>query len=154
VVGELLNDSPRLASGELAADAPLICDRSVALTIGGLARVDRNLHCTVTSARSCRCVASSRAKNSRAACRASVRTNTRSGSSRRSRDVRACVPRHGRGWVRAHLYECSFRKNLTDGLAVDANHVATAGAGGIEIAVNTPDGPAPVELFSSNYSDI
>ncbi len=67
VVSELLNDDPRLASGELAADAELVRDRSVALIVGRVPRVDCDLHCTVTSRRSARWIASSRAKNSRAA---------------------------------------------------------------------------------------
>jgi hypothetical protein len=81
MVSELLNDHPVLASGELAADAELVGDRGVALIVRGVPRVDRDLHCTVTSGRSCRCAASSRANSSRAACRASVRTSARSGSS-------------------------------------------------------------------------
>ena len=54
MVGELLDDRPALASGELAADAELVRDRGVALIVRGIPRVDRNLHCTVTSGRSCR----------------------------------------------------------------------------------------------------
>jgi hypothetical protein len=81
MIGELLSDRPALARGELAADPQLVRDRRVPLVVGGVPRVDRNLHCTVPSGRSRRCVASSRANTSRAACRASVRTNTRSGSS-------------------------------------------------------------------------
>ena len=82
VIGELLNDRPALAPGELTADADLVCDGGVALIVGGVPRVDRNLHCTLISGRSCRRAASSRANSSRAACRASVRTSARSGSSR------------------------------------------------------------------------
>jgi hypothetical protein len=82
VIGELLRDRPALARDELATDAQLVRDRRVALIVGRVPRVDRNLHCTVTSGRSRCCVASSRAKSSRAACRASVRTSARNGSSR------------------------------------------------------------------------
>jgi hypothetical protein len=67
VVGELLRDCPSLASCELAANARLVRYRSLALVVGGVPRVDRNLHCTVTSGRSGRCAASSPAKSSRAA---------------------------------------------------------------------------------------
>jgi hypothetical protein len=82
VVGEFLDDGPALARGELAADPQLVRDRSVALIVGGVPRVDRKLHCTVTPGRSNRRAANSRANTSRAACRASVRTNIRSGSLR------------------------------------------------------------------------
>jgi hypothetical protein len=96
MVREFLHDRPALARGELAADAELVRDRSVALIVGGVPGVDRNLHCTVTSGRSCRRIASPRANTSRAACRASVRTNTRSGSSRRLLGAPRRVPRRGR----------------------------------------------------------
>jgi hypothetical protein len=49
MVSELLNDHPALASGELAADAELVGNRGVALIVRGVPRVDRDLHCTVTS---------------------------------------------------------------------------------------------------------
>ena len=44
VIGELLDDRPALAGRKLAADAELVRDRGVPLIVGGVPRVDRNLH--------------------------------------------------------------------------------------------------------------
>jgi hypothetical protein len=106
VIGVFLDDRPALASGKLAADADLVRNGGIALIIRGVPRVDRNLHCTVTSGRSCRCAISSRANSSRAACRASVRTSARSGSSRRS-PVGRGLPR------RARRLRCSRDRIIT-----------------------------------------
>ena len=82
VIRELVDDRPALSHGELAAYAQLVRDRGVPLVVRGVPSLDGDLHCTVTSgAVPCR-APTSRSNDSRAACRARMRTSIRNGSSR------------------------------------------------------------------------